>query len=201
MSLRTIHVKKYQYYVGVGDTGANTTPFTEVQPGIIQSEPLSFLPTNEYGQCIGYVLAASRPSYEMPPNTKWEIDNDLVDPTTGKVFFNSNDRLRFSLIQSFFRTTLQGNVLITETTDRLRNQDWWKKSWTNEDPFGDNLVNNYNYFLGNLLNYIDINFPEEMNELTLIIWMNQIDGTVHIPFLFEGNVHPNISREFKTYTM
>jgi len=201
MSLRTIHVKKKQYYIGPGDTGGNHTPFFETSPGIISSTPLNYLPTNEFGQCVGYIIAASRPSYSIPPNSDWEADNLATTHPSERVFFNSSDKLRFSLVQSFFKTTLQGNTLESlDTVGRFRNQDWWKKSWTHEDPFATDLVSNYEYFLGNLLNYIDINFPKEMTEMTLVIWMNQLDGSVHIPFLFEGAVHPQYTREFKTYT-
>ena len=201
MSLRTIHVKKQQYYIGPGDTGGNTTPFFETSSGIISSTTIDYLPTNEFGQCVGYLLTASRPSYDIPPNSLWEGDELVPTPPSERVFFNSNDNLRFSLVESFFKTILQGNTFEDiNTVGYLRNQDWWQKSWTLENSFTSGLISSYDYFLGNLLNYIDINFPEEMDVLTLVIWMNQLDGSVHIPFIFEGAVHPQFTREFKTYT-
>ena len=201
MALRNIHVMKFQYFTAPGIIGNNTSPFYEVSPGIFSSEAISFLPTNVFGQCTGYLIPASRPAYETPPNSSWEEDPGIVDSQSKRVFFRSSDFLRFSLIESYFKVTLQGNQFSNiNYISKFRNQDWWKKSWVYEDPFESSTITNYDYFLGNLLNYIDINFPKEMTELSLILWMNQIDGTVHIPLVFEGAIFPSYTRAFKTFT-
>jgi len=199
--VRTIHVRKSQYFIAPGDTGGNTTVFTEISPGLIQSDSLGFIPTDAYGHGNGWILTASRPTYEAPPNTQSLGDLGTLDPSTDRVFFNSSENLKFSLINNFFRVKLTNNVIEYPTENNLRNTDWWRSSWAYEDPYGDYVTDNYDTLLGNLFNYIDINFPEEMDELSLVLWMNQIDGTIHIPFLFEGAAHPGYDREFKTYTI
>jgi len=195
MSLRTIYVIKEQYYVSPGDTGGNSTVFTEIDPGVLESSPLSYTINDNFG----FVIPASRPTFDVPPNSDWDPDDCFVDPTSSRVFFSSDDQLRFSLVYSFFGVTLPGNVLTTTTPNKLYNEDWWENSWTLEDPFGVNINTNYEYFLGNLLNYIDNNFPKEMDELTLVVWMNQLDGSVHIPFLFEGGEPLSYTRKFEVY--
>jgi len=195
MSIRTIYVKKEQYYTSPGFTGGNTTVFSEIESGVLQSSTLSYTIPNKYG----YVISASRPHYDVPPNSNLEPDQGEIDPTSGRVYHSSDERLRMGLLNSFFGVFMPLNILTVRTTYKHSNADWWEKSWTLEDPFGVNVITNYEYFLGNILTYVDNNFPKEMDTLSLIMWMNQGDGTIHIPFLFEGTLS-SYDKKFELYT-
>jgi len=202
-SIRNIYIKKYQYYISPGDTDGNTSYFSEISPGIIQSIPLNFInitpdPSQDHGS--GYIIAASRPYLVVPPDSGWLEDIGNIDETSGRVFFNSSETLFFGQVGSLFKKSypILGDIILeTKTSFRLSHSDWWKSVWVLNDPYsGDS----YDCFLGNLLNYIDKNFPASMTNITLIIWMNQVYGETHIPFIYEG-IPSTYDTRYKYMTM